>query len=158
LLREEELRVRRKPLELRVSVDVEYRFHSVAMGLSSSEVLEEFEIDHRIEGFEEFFSRIETHRKKKNCRVTVAMEGYNGHAQPLDSLVRQRGYRLYNLNNLKFARFKEIFPESPRFVPVRRRNQAREKPQANRRETRHVSALLLMRTRMLQMRVKDLSR
>jgi hypothetical protein len=38
----------------------------VAMGLSSGEVLEEFEIDHRIEGFEEFFSRIEKHRKKKN--------------------------------------------------------------------------------------------
>jgi transposase len=38
------------------------------------------------------------------------MEGYNGHARPLDSLVRERGYRLYNLNNLKFARFKEIFP------------------------------------------------
>jgi hypothetical protein len=38
------------------------------------------------------------------------MEGYNGYARPLDSLVRQRGYRLYNLNNLKFARFKEIFP------------------------------------------------
>src|SRR5262245_26519969 len=38
------------------------------------------------------------------------MEGYNGHARPLDSLVRQRGYRLYNINNLKLARFKEIFP------------------------------------------------
>ena len=80
------------------------------MGLSSGEVLEEFEIDHRIEGFQEFFSRIEKHRKKENCGVAVAMEGYNGHARPLDSLVRERGYRLYNLNNLKFARFKEIFP------------------------------------------------
>ena len=38
------------------------------------------------------------------------MEGYNGYARPLDSLVRGQGYRLYNLNNLKFARFKEIFP------------------------------------------------
>jgi transposase len=99
-----------KALELRVSVDVGFRRHRVAMGLSSGEVLEEFEIDHRIEGFEEFFSRIETHRKKKNCGVAVAMEGYNGHARPLDSLIRQRGYRLYNLNNLKLARFKEIFP------------------------------------------------
>jgi transposase len=99
-----------KSLELRVSVDVGYRRHSVAMGLSSGEVLEEFEIDHRIEGFQEFFSRIEKHRKKENCGVAVAMEGYNGHARPLDSLVRERGYRLYNLNNLKFARFKEIFP------------------------------------------------
>jgi transposase len=99
-----------KPLELRVSVDVGYRRHSVAMGLSSGEVLEEFEIEHRVEGFDEFFSRIEKHRKKKNCAVAVAMEGYNGYARPLDSMVRQRGYRLYNLNNLKFARFKEIFP------------------------------------------------
>src|SRR5262245_64343055 len=38
------------------------------------------------------------------------MEGYNGHARPLDSLVRQRGYRLYNINNLKLARFKDIYP------------------------------------------------
>ena len=100
----------KQPLELRVSVDVGYRRHSVAMGLSSGEVLEEFEIEHRPEGFQEFFSRIEKHLKQKNCRVAVAMEGYNGYARPLDSLVRERGYRLYNLNNLKFARFKEIFP------------------------------------------------
>jgi hypothetical protein len=32
-----------KSLELRVSVDVGYRGHSVAMGLSSGELLEEFE-------------------------------------------------------------------------------------------------------------------
>ena len=99
-----------KSIELRVSVDVGYRRHSVAMGLSSGEVFEEFEIDHRPEGFQEFFSRIEKHHKIKNCPVAVAMEGYNGYARPLDSLVRERGYRLYNLNNLKFARFKEIFP------------------------------------------------
>lgn len=99
-----------KSLELRVSVDVGHRRHSVAMGLSSGEVLEEFEIDHRPEGFQDFFARIEKQRKTKDCRVAVAMEGYNGHARPLDSLVRERGYRLYNLNNLKFARFKEIFP------------------------------------------------
>jgi len=99
-----------KAIELRVSVDVGYRRHSVAIGLSSGEVLEEFEIEHRPEGFHEFFSRIEKHHKIKSSPVAVAMEGYNGYARPLDSLVRGRGYRLYNLNNLKFARFKEIFP------------------------------------------------
>jgi len=40
------------------------------------------------------------------------MEGYNGCPRPLDGMVRQRGYRLYNINNLKLARFKEIFPGS----------------------------------------------
>ncbi len=38
------------------------------------------------------------------------MEGYNGHVRPLDSLVKARGWRLFNVNNLKLARFKEIFP------------------------------------------------
>jgi transposase len=38
------------------------------------------------------------------------MEGYNGYARPLDTLVRTHNYRLFNINNLKLARFKEIFP------------------------------------------------
>jgi transposase len=100
----------KKSLELRVSVDVGSRRHSVAIGWSDGQVLEEFEIEHRPEGFQEFFSRIEKHQKAQVCGVAVAMEGYNGYARPLDSLVRQRGYRLYNINNLKLARFKEIFP------------------------------------------------
>ena len=100
----------KKSLEIRVSVDVGYRRHSVAIGLPDGQVLEEFEIAHRVEGFREFFSRIEKHQKAQGCGVAVAMEGYNGYARPLDSLVRQRGYRLYNINNLKLARFKEIFP------------------------------------------------
>jgi hypothetical protein len=44
-----------KSLELRISVDVGYRRHSVAMGLSSGEVLEEFEIDHGPRVFKSFF-------------------------------------------------------------------------------------------------------
>jgi hypothetical protein len=95
-----------KSFELRVSVDVGSRRHSVAIGWSDGQVLEEFEIAHRPEGFQEFFSRIEKHQKAKGCGVVVAMEGYNGYARPLDSLVRQHGYRLYNINNLKLARFK----------------------------------------------------
>jgi hypothetical protein len=38
------------------------------------------------------------------------MEGYNGHARPLDTLVREHQWRLLNVNNLKLARFKQVFP------------------------------------------------
>jgi hypothetical protein len=79
-------------LQLRVGVDVGSRCHSVAIGLSDGSLLEEFEIPHTAEGFQEFFARIEA------C------------VRPLDSLVRARGWRLFNVNNLKLARFKEIFP------------------------------------------------
>jgi transposase len=38
------------------------------------------------------------------------MEGLNGYGRPLDRMVQEKGYQLYNVNNLKLARFKEIFP------------------------------------------------
>lgn len=97
-------------LELRVSVDVGCRSHNVAIGLSSGEILDEFSITHEPEGFRNFFLRIERQERKFGCPVAVAMEGFNGYARPLDTLVRARDYRLFNINNLKLARFKEIFP------------------------------------------------
>jgi transposase len=97
-------------LQLRVGVDVGSRCHSVAIGLSDGSLLEEFEIPHRAEGFREFFARVETCARRHAVPIAVAMEGYNGHVRPLDNLVRARGWRLFNVNNLKLARFKEIFP------------------------------------------------
>lgn len=98
------------PLEIRASVDVGCHRHSVAMGLSNGELLDEFESVHQPEGFRDFFSRIEKYEKQYTCPVSVAMEGFNGYARPLDSLVLARDWRLFNINNLKLARFKEIFP------------------------------------------------
>lgn len=98
------------PLEVRVSVDIGCHQHRVAIGLSSGEVLEEFDIVHQAEGFDRFFARIATYEQQYACSVAVAMEGFNGWARPLDTMIRARDYRLYNINNLKLARFKEIFP------------------------------------------------
>jgi len=98
------------PLEIRVGIDVGCYNHSVAIGLSSGELVDQFDIAHRPEGFQQFFDHIEAHRQAQGCPVAVAMEGFNGHARPLDSLILAQGYRLFNINNLKLARFKEIFP------------------------------------------------
>ena len=97
-------------LQLRVGVDVGSRCHTVAIGLSDGSLLEEFEIPHTAVGFREFFARVEACGRRHAAPIAVAMEGYNGHVRPLDSLVRARGWRLFNVNNLKLARFKEIFP------------------------------------------------
>lgn len=35
----------------------------------------------------------------------MAIEGYNGHARPLDTLICERGWQLLNVNDLKLARF-----------------------------------------------------
>jgi transposase len=98
------------PSDIRVSVDVGCKSHQVAVGLSSGEILDEFSIDHQPEGFRTFFAKLEQLERQYQCPVRVAMEGHNGYARPLDSMVLARGWQLHNINNLKLARFKEIFP------------------------------------------------
>jgi len=96
--------------QLRVGVDVGARAHSVGIADPEGRILEEFTIPHSQEGFARFFARIEGHREKWNLPVEVAIEGLNGWGRPLDGMILERGYRLYNVNNLKLARFREIFP------------------------------------------------
>ncbi len=40
------------------------------------------------------------------------MEDMNGYGRPLDRMVRASGCQLYNVNNLRLARFREIFPRA----------------------------------------------
>lgn len=96
--------------ELQVAVDVGARMHRVAVGDGAGRLLEEFDLAHTAAGFAGFFNRIERLRARGKAPVSVAMEGFNGWARPLDSQVLAHGWRLYNVNNLKLARYKEIFP------------------------------------------------
>ena len=96
--------------EIMVAIDVGSRVHTVGVGLGDGQVVDEFEIGHNRAGFEEFFRRIERQRKQRRLPVVVGMEGTGGWARPLDGMVREHGYELLNVNNMKLARFKEIFP------------------------------------------------
>ena len=80
-------------LQLRVGVNVGSQCHSVAVGLMVGSLLEEFEIPHTAAGFEDFSARIEGHAKRHRYPIAVAMEGYNGHVRPFDSLVKARGWQ-----------------------------------------------------------------
>jgi transposase len=99
-----------KTVAIRVGVDVGSKSHQVGIAGSDGQLLEEFQISHSEAGFQEFFDRIEEHRRGNGSSVSVAMEGYNGHSRPLDRHVLEQGYELYSVNNLKLARFREIFP------------------------------------------------
>jgi transposase len=104
--------------EIRVAIDIGSRCHRVAMASPEGRVLEEFDLAHTRAGFEEFFRRVEFQERQLKLPVVVAMEGFNGHARPLDSRIQEHGYRLFNVNNLKLARFKEIFPGPAKSDPI----------------------------------------
>jgi transposase len=96
--------------QIRVAIDVGCDHHRVAVGLSNDKMLDEFDITHNADGFQNFFNRLEQLQTRYRLPVAVAMEGYNGYARPLDGQIRQHGYKLYSVNNLKLARYKEVFP------------------------------------------------
>ncbi len=98
------------PVELQIGIDVGSLNHSVAIGDNFGNIVKEFEITHTQQGFDNFFKIIEKEARKLDATISIAMEGYNGWARPLDSQILNRGYKLYNVNNVKLARFKEIFP------------------------------------------------
>lgn len=94
-------------LELHVAIDIGCRVHRVAVGDADGHLMDQFDVHHTARGIEAFFERIE---QLPHNSVAVAMEGYNGWARPLDQRVLARGWTLFNVNNLKLARYKEIFP------------------------------------------------
>jgi len=96
--------------EIRVCMDIGSESHQVAIGLSTGQILEEFDITHTPTDIDLLFNKIETHEKHHQLPVVVAMESYNGHARPIDKYVLNKGYRLININNHKLAQFKKVFP------------------------------------------------
>jgi transposase len=103
---------------LYVGIDIGYKSHRVGIADSDGQILEEFDISHTTKGFDHFFHRVEYHRREVGLPVAVAMEGFNGYGRPLDRLIQQKGYCLFNVNNLKLARYKEIFPGAAKTDPI----------------------------------------
>jgi len=87
------------------------RRHRVAVGERDGKLLEEFDVEHTASGLRGFIGRLKALQAARGgCTVAVAMEGFNGWARPLDRAVLACGWQLYSVNNLKLARYKEIFP------------------------------------------------
>jgi transposase len=103
--------------QIQVGIDVGCHPHRVAIA-GPAGLLEEFNLRHTAEGFSEFFRRVQAHERRLSLAVVVAMEGFNGYARPLEGYIRVQGYRLLNVNNLKLARFKEIFPGPAKSDPI----------------------------------------
>jgi len=54
--------------------------------------------------------------------VSIGMEGHGGWARPLDEMILGKGWTLLNVNNLKLARYKEIFPSPAKTDAIDARN------------------------------------
>lgn len=95
---------------LLVGIDVGCRRHRVAIGTPDGVLVDQFDLDHQPVSLAAFIVRVEKQAAKLDLPVSIGMEGYGGWARPLDEMILDKGWELLNVNNLKLARFKEIFP------------------------------------------------
>lgn len=95
---------------LHVAIDVGSQRHRVAVARGLAAPVEEFDCAHTPAGIGDCLARIRRYEAALGGEVRAAMEGYGGYARPLDGQILAQGWRLFAVNSLKFARFKEIFP------------------------------------------------
>jgi len=104
--------------EIRVCLDIGSVKHRVGIGFSDGEIFDEFDLNHESEEIKKFFSKVEQLEKQHQMPIVFAMEGYGGYARPIDQMCLKRNYKLMNVNNMKLARFKEIFPGPAKSDPI----------------------------------------
>ena len=64
-------------------------------------MLEELDIGHHADGFQEFFSRVGKLETFHKLPVVVAMEGCYGYARPLDGQICRYGYKALSTGMFK---------------------------------------------------------
>ncbi len=90
-------------------IDVGSEQHHVIVMNDKEEILYDQEVAQK---FSDFYEAIEEFREievKGKVTIEFAMEGKNGYGTPFDRLLIENGFRLYNVDNLKLRRFKDVF-------------------------------------------------
>ncbi|MHC2995526.1 MAG: transposase [Candidatus Atribacteria bacterium] len=66
-------------------------------------------ISHRINEFAENIKLFKQLEKQERGKLSFALEGKNGYSAPLDRILLDQGFTLYNVDNFKLKRFREAF-------------------------------------------------
>ena len=90
-------------------IDVGSASHHIIILDEEDNVLYNKKISHRINEFTENIKLFRKIEKKEGGKLSFALEGKNGHSAPLDRILLDEGFTLYNVDNLKLKRFREAF-------------------------------------------------
>ena len=90
-------------------IDVGSEQHHVVIMNDKEEILYDREVAHKFSGFYEAIEEFREIEAKEKMTITFAMEGKNGYGSPFDRILIENGFTLYNVDNLKLKRFKDVF-------------------------------------------------
>ncbi len=90
-------------------IDIGSESHHVIIMDDTGKVLCDRKVAHRFSGFREAIGEFKGIEEQQQGEITFAIEGKNGYGAPFDRMLLESGFKLYNVDNLKLRRFRDVF-------------------------------------------------
>jgi len=90
-------------------IDVGSESHHILILDDEDNVLYNQKVAHKLNEFTENIKLFKQIEKKEGGKISFALEGKNGYSNPLDRILLDQGFTLYNVDNFKLKRFREAF-------------------------------------------------
>jgi transposase len=98
-----------KVKELSGGIDVGSAYHHVVVLDEGGKPLYDRKVSHRLEAFRDAIEELREKERIVGGKISFGMEGRNGYGAPFDRILRESGFPLYNIDNLKLRRFRDVF-------------------------------------------------
>lgn len=90
-------------------IDVGSESHHITILDEEDHILYNQKVAHKLNEFAENIKLFKQIEKKERGKISFALEGKNGYSNPLDRILLDQGFTLYNVDNFKLKRFREAF-------------------------------------------------
>jgi len=90
-------------------IDVGSEFHHIIILDEEDNFLYNQKVAHKLNEFTESIKLFRKIEKQEGGKISFALEGKNGYSAPLDRILLDQGFTLYNVDNFKLKRFREAF-------------------------------------------------
>ncbi|MBT9151707.1 MAG: hypothetical protein DDT40_01903 [candidate division WS2 bacterium] len=90
-------------------IDIGSEQHHVIILNEEDKILYDRKVAHRFSEFHQAIKEFREIEAREKGVITFAIEGKNGYGSPFDRVLIENGFTLYNVDNLKLKRFREVF-------------------------------------------------
>lgn len=90
-------------------IDIGSEHHHVIIMNDEERILYDQRIAHRFSEFHRAVKEFKELEKRERGGISFAIEGKNGYGAPFDRILIENGFTLYNVDNLKLKRFRDVF-------------------------------------------------
>lgn len=90
-------------------IDIGSAGHHIIVIDENEQIYYDGKVPHQLDALTQAIERFQGLEKSEKRTLTFAIEGKNGYSAPFDRLLIKAGFCLYNVDNLKLRRFRDVF-------------------------------------------------